>query len=291
MSSSFRFDAIGTQWAIDISSTLKEEELQRVERAVLDRIEKYDQVYSRFRADSLITKMSRQAGQYLLPEDSGELFALYEKLYKLTNGKFTPLIGRVMEDAGYDAAYSFREKQVIRAPQHWEDVIEYSGGQLIIKQPALLDLGAAGKGHLIDIIGQLLEEHQITTYTVDGSGDLLHKSSSTVPLRIGLEHPADPTQVIGVAKLQSGSLCASATQRRAWGRFHHIIDPVTLLPAERAVATWVVADTALVADGVATYLFLEDPQVLSKELEFEYALLHRDYTFESSASFPGEFFR
>lgn len=103
--SSFRFEAIGTQWAIDLSHDLSPDELTHVERAVIGRIEQYDKTYSRFREDSLITRISQQAGQFDLPEDSVALLSLYKRLHDLTQGKFTPLIGQVMEDTGYDAEY------------------------------------------------------------------------------------------------------------------------------------------------------------------------------------------
>lgn len=287
---SFRFEAIGTQWEVEVCSPLTTPALADLQHVIRKRIEAYDQTYSRFRPDSLVTKISHQSGDYQFPADAAELFALYSDMYRLTRGKFTPLIGQVMEDAGYDAAYSFIEQPVIRQPQQWEQVMQYAVGELHVKEPVLLDFGAAGKGHIIDIIGQLLEQHDIRAYTIDGSGDLLYKTDTQIPLRVGLEHPNNPTQVIGIAQLQQGSLCASATQRRSWGSFHHIINPVTLRPAQRAIATWVVAETALVADGIATVLFLEDAAVLGRRYDFEYILLRDDYSLEKSGHFPGEMF-
>ena len=48
------------------------------------------------------------------------------------------------------------------------------------------------------------------------------------PQRIGLEHPFDPRRAIGVWEVTDAALCASATNRRAWGDgLHHVLDART----------------------------------------------------------------
>ena len=90
---------------------------------------------------------------------------------------------------------------------------------------------------------------------VDASGDL--RSRGAVE-RVGLEHPYDPDRVIGVWEFEDAALCASATNRRAWGDgLHHVIDGRTGEPVRTIVATWAVADDAMTADAVATALFFD----------------------------------
>ena len=91
---------------------------------------------------------------------------------------------------------------------------------------------------------------------VDASGDLRVRGAASE--RIALEHPADPTKAIGVVELRDGALCASASNRRAWGDgLHHVIDAVTGLPTAAVIATWALAPDALHADGLATALFFD----------------------------------
>ncbi len=109
-------------------------------------------------------------------------------------------------------------------------------------------------------------------------------------LSIGLEHPGNFEQVIGIAKIQNESIAASSGNRRAWDKFHHIINPKTLESPKNILATWVVAKKAIIADGLATCLFFVPKEKLEKYFDFESLVLFPDYTFEKSNNFPAELF-
>lgn len=283
------FDAIGTRWCIDLSDTLDETLRDEVLRRVLARIAEFDKAYSRFREDSLVTQMSRQAGTYELPPDATPMMTLYEELYHLTEGALTPLIGQTLVEAGYDASYSLKPRALTPLPS-WGDVMRYQSPVLTMHQPALLDFGAAGKGYLVDIIGGVLRDVGIASFCIDAGGDLLYADPEGSPLRVGLENPLDITQAVGVAEISSGSICGSAGNRRAWGAFHHTIDPRTLESPKHVLATWVTAPNALLADALATCLFLTPPEKLQAHYDFAYCMLYPDMTIDASPDFPAEFF-
>ena len=72
----FEFDAIGTKWQIDIYENPGGKPKDHLINQIKSRIEIFDQAYSRFRSDSLITKMSLRKGVYNLPDDAQTLFDL-----------------------------------------------------------------------------------------------------------------------------------------------------------------------------------------------------------------------
>jgi thiamine biosynthesis lipoprotein len=283
------FEAIGTVWKIEVFDTVSAAAAQKMQSAVLKRINTFDKQYSRFRDDSWVTLMSREAGRYTLPADAKPLLDLYAKLYEVSSGKVTPLIGQTLEEAGYDASYSLKPGKLHKLPK-WEDVIEYSFPYLTLKKPALLDFGAAGKGYLIDIIADLISKSGVNSYLVNAGGDMVYHTDTSKSIEIGLEHPEDPSMAIGVAKIHNQSLCGSSGNRRAWGKFHHIIDPVSLKSPREIAAIWVIADTGLVADGLTTALFFVDPSEVSKHFNFEYAIISSDMSLEHSNNFPADFF-
>ncbi len=293
------FEAIGSPWRIGVGgaettitslgSSLTDDD----RAAVLARIEQFDRDWSRFRADSLVSRIAREPGAWALPADAEPLFEVYERLHAATDARLSPLVGASLERLGYDATYRLSPAgEPLPAPS-WQDslALRRSPSALVLDTvaPVLLDVGAAGKGYLVDLVGELLAERGLPDTVVDASGDVRVRGERSI--RVALENPFDPTKALGVVELRDQALCASATTRRAWGDgLHHIIDAVTGLPVREVVATWVVADSALVADGVATAMFLADPARLCSEFAVEWVRLLADGRLEASAGFRGELF-
>ncbi len=254
------------------------------------RIETFDRTWSRFRDDSVVSEIARRPGNWTLPQDAGPLFDTYRRLYAATDGRLSPLVGQRLVDLGYDRAYSLRPSGVTSPIPAWDDVLAWDGEVLSTVRPVVLDVGAAGKGYLVDILGAILVEHGVDEFTIDASGDILHRGGEAI--RVGLEHPLDTSLAIGVVNVGTGSICGSASNRRAWGDgLHHVVDAITGLPTRRVIATWAMADSALEADGIATALFFAEPARIADEFEYTYVRMNQDRTVEFSPDLDGELFR
>ena len=285
---SFNFPAIGTQWQIDLHTDISIEREAELFSAITKRIDEFDKTYSRFRKDSLVTQISKETGDYTFPEDSQKIFNLYHELYILTDGLFTPFVGQMLVDAGYDAEYSLVQKKPLENSPLWEQIMEFSYPHLRVKIPSLLDFGAGGKGYLVDIVATVIEGFGIFDYCIDAGGDIVHKGVN--PIRIGLENPQNFDQAVGVYSLANGSLCGSAGNRRVWGDFTHIINPATLSSPKNILAVWAYASTALLADSLATCLFFVGADRLAKVYDFEYLIIRDNHSIEKSKNFSAEIF-
>ena len=251
---------------------------------VLELVDAYEGVWSRFREDSLVSRAARgevgglgEAGTrgtpgpvvLDLPRGSGRMLALYDLLHRASAGRIDPLVGADLVELGYDPAYSFT-----------------------VRDGALHRLGAR-RGRLT--WGQVRRDGDRLTLpevVVDASGDLVVRSGT--PVRLGLEEPGSPGRVIGVVTLRRGALAASGVSERAWGEgLHHVLDALTGLPVRDVLATWAVAGTCAQADGIATALFLTPPQQLAAAgLRYDFVLERADATVLTSRTFPrlGELF-
>ena len=283
---SLALEAIGTAWNIRTGDHLPPSSAIRLEGAIRARIEEFDATYSRFRQDSLVTRMASAAGRYRLPDDAGPMMSVHEQLYRLTDGLMTPLVGQLLADAGYDADYSLRPGRLSPAPA-WDDVMTYAGGILTLQRPVLLDFGAAGKGYLADLVAGVMQAHGCQDFVIDAGGDIVRRGGGR--LRVGLEHPANTEQAVGIAELGTGALCGSAGNRRSWAGFHHIIDPRRLESPRHIQALWVTAADGLTADALSTALFFVAPDRLA-EFDFEYAIINSDMSLQRSPGFPANFF-
>ncbi len=275
-----KFQAIGTEWSIagDISESLK--------KKVGERIEQFNKTYSRFIEDSTMRRIASKKGEHTLPKDAEPLFDFYKSLYEVSDGLVTPLIGKTMEQAGYDTSYSFKSTKLTKPPS-WHDALEYNFPKITIKQPVVFDFGAAGKGYLVDIISKLLQNNGVNNFSVNAGGDMFIYGESQV---VGLENPDNPTEIIGTVSIKNEAICASAGNRRKWENFHHTINPQTLQSPKNVHAIWVKAKTAMLADGLTTALYFTEPAKLLEHFEFEYAMIvDEDLLF--SKNFKGEFFK
>lgn len=289
---SFKFDAIGTSWEINTAAPLG-----AVTRAqTLDLVERFDSLYSRFRHDSIVTRIAKAAdgGAFSFPADAGPMFDLYDRLHDATEGAVDPLVGRDLEHLGYGGDYALvpDHEGITATVAHrpvWHRDVQREGNTITTRRPLVVDVGAVGKGRLVDLISDLLTAAGFKDFVVDGGGDICHRGDTA--LDIGLEHPLDPDMVIGVANLKNGSICASASNRRTWGDgLHHVLDGRTGRPTTEVIATWAVASDTATADGLATALFFGASSRLMAMFDFSYLRMFADGRVEISDNFDGEVF-
>jgi len=276
---SWRFEAIGTSWEIASSREL----LADIRQEILREIDAFDTAYSRFRPDSLLRKAAETSSAVEFPESVLKLFDFYDDLFEVTGGKVTPLVGDVLAAAGYDEHYSLQPHEKIAPIEDYSKIVQRDGSKLQLTKPVLVDIGAVGKGFLVDHLTEHLKKAGHTDFIVDGSGDMRIVGNLTEV--IGLEHPHNNNEVIGTVQINNKALCASAVNRRAWGEWHHVIDPTSGRPTREVIATWVIADSAMVADGLATALFFAPPQVLAKKYNYEYLRMNANGSVEYSDYF------
>ena len=114
---------------------------------------------------------------------------------------------------------------------------------------------------------------------MNGSGDIYY--AGTEPIKVGLEDPDDKTKVIATIEMKEGAMCASGTNRRAWDKYHHVIDPHSKTSTEKIVATWVIAKSTGLADALASCLFFVAPEDLSFQ-NFEYCIMNKERRIKKS---------
>ncbi|MGV9001524.1 MAG: FAD:protein FMN transferase [Candidatus Saccharimonadaceae bacterium] len=275
----WQFEGIGTKWEIVSFAKLTED----VKSRILQTVEAFDKTYSRFRPNSLLRIAGEASGSYDFPKSSKLIFDFYDELWDISEHKVTPMVGDRLATAGYDEVYSLKPNQIISPILNYKQILRRDGTRIQLQQKAQVDIGAVGKGFLIDEVTHLLKDEGHTSFIVDGSGDM--RVVGEMIETVGLEDPRDTSQVIGMVKLSESSLCASASNRRAWGDWHHILDPTNAKPVQDIIATWVIAESAMVADGLATALFFVSAQKLAEQYTYEYARMHADGSVEYSNYF------
>jgi len=283
--STWTFNAIGTSWAIDTALPLPSVARDAV-AAVVDR---FDREWSRFRADSLVSALAAgREASVRAPDDTDAMLSLYDELDAATSGAVNPLVGDALARLGYDARLTLTPSGEPEAAPPWRETLRWGDGELAVARPVTIDVGALGKGRLVDLVLDTVRAHIDGDVVVDGSGDLAARGT---PIPVALEHPYDASRAIGVVTVADGALCASAINRRAWGDgLHHVLDARTGAPVRAFAATWALADTALRADALATALFFDGGPELAASWNAHWVRMRTDGRVEWSPGFAGEIF-
>lgn len=262
----YEFEAIGTHWAIEILSAqaFTDELITTIHRTV----DLFDQRYSRFRDDSLVAQLAREGELPDPPEEFVDMLSFAKDMYEISEGAFSIAVGASLHRMGYGSRIHGHD--ILR--NIWDE-ITYSRQKIVIPRGEMLDFGGFGKGWLIDRFVDVMRTAGIHEFIVNGGGDLYCESNTLIEFK--LEDPHDETKQFGQTRITHGALAASNTIKRAWQdgevRKHHIIDPVTDDSSDSGViAAYVRADTALIADTMATILIVR-PE-LEEVLKDRYAL-------------------
>ena len=280
----WEFDAIGTRWRIHRDRDLSAHERE----AVSETVEAFDLAWSRFRDDSSVSHLARAGGSVALPPDAADMLDAYAELTAATAGAVNPLVGASLVSLGYDADYTLRGGTPVAAEAAWREVVRWDDGVLTLTRPVLVDVGALGKGRLVDRVLAALGGEPGETVVVDASGDLVVRGG---PVRIALEHPYDATMAIGVATIADGALCGSAANRRVWGEgLHHVLDARTGVPVETVAATWAFSPDAMRADAIATALFFPGGAELADRWDVAWVRMFTDGRAQRSEGLSVELF-
>lgn len=160
-----------------------------------------------------------------------------------------------------------------------------------------LDVGAVAKGYAAELAAQAAEARGLACALLSLGGNLRaigQKPDSTLWTG-GLENPLDPSaEFICTVQLKPGeSLVTSGDYQRYYEvdgvRYHHLIDPDTLWPANYFHAVCVLTDDSALADGFSTALFCtpleEGMRLVEQTPNLEAAWVLADGTVQYSAGF------
>ncbi|MEA2354005.1 MAG: FAD:protein transferase [Solirubrobacteraceae bacterium] len=244
-------------------------------RIVDDELDSIDRAASRFRVDSELARVNREAGE---PTPvSPVLFALLAaalRAARLTDGDVDPTVGAALVTAGYDRDLDLVRARPSAGPERparirirprptWRDVVLDADSRTVRIPPgATLDLGATAKALAADRAAGAVRRAVGAGcgVLVNLGGDIA--VADEVPdrgwtVRVAEDHRGDPRPGDPTVAVRAGGLATSSTRVRRWRRgsreLHHIFDPGTDRPAREVWRTvTVAADTCVDANTAST---------------------------------------
>jgi thiamine biosynthesis lipoprotein len=179
-----------------------------------------------------------------------------------TGGVFDPTVGHRMQARGFDKNYRTGERIRSASGFHEDDVsyrdvlLDPERRTITLRRPLTLDLGAVAKGLAVDTAARELE--MFTDFAIDAGGDLYLGGSNEqgAPWSVGVRHPRHEHELITSLRVSNQAVCTSGDYERQ----HHILDPRTRASASTVASATVVAPRAMLADALATAVFVLGPQ-------------------------------
>ena len=263
------FPALGTMCEVQYAAPGGDPQAAAFERAATGWVNAFEAKYSRFRPDSLISRINAAAGREWIEVDAEMegLLKLCDTLHFMTQGVLDPTMLPLIRLWNYKTETpripTADEIAAARALVGWKKVLR-SPGKIKLPEPGMaLDFGGFGKEYAVDITAQIATDHGIRAALVDFGHDL--RAVGVPPGRpawhIGLEDPQKPGTPAGSIAVSGKGVASSGDYLRRFvvngKRFGHILDPRTGSPvANGCVQATVIAGSCLQAGVLSTTAFV-----------------------------------
>lgn len=243
------------QW--DAAAEVAQAEALRIERK-----------YSRYRPDSVVSRINASAGDAAGVRVDGETATLldYAQTAHVQSGGLFDATSGVLR-----RAWDFRNARMPRVGQieallplvGWQRV-RWERPRVALPRPGMeLDFGGFGKEYAVDRVAALLLARGIRHGLVEFGGDLriLGPRPDGSAWRVGIRHPRTPEQPVAQIEMSAGALATSGDYERYFERYGkrycHILDPRNGWPVSGLASVSVLADQCLVAGTLTTIAMLK----------------------------------
>lgn len=258
----------------------------------------YD-IYNRYAGIVNLREVNEQAAAGPVAVDKRILDLLTEakEMCAVTNGKMNVAFGAVLKlwhnyrEAGTDepekaALPPMEELTAVSEHGSIDDLIlDEAAGTVYFADPLLqLDVGSVGKGYAVEMVAQAAEARGLKSALISVGGNLRsigHKPDGSL-WSGGVQNPWTAAELelgqsdpyLCAVEVENYALVTSGNYQRFYTvdgkRYHHLVDPATLMPAEYFSSVAVLCPDSGLADCLSTGLFcmpLEDGQKLVESLD------------------------
>ncbi len=252
---------------------------------IKQQLEEYHQLYNIYQRYDGVTNLcsinARTAGEGAVAVDSRltDMLAFAAQMHTLTGGKTNVAMGSVLS-----IWHTYRERGLAdpataalppmadlqAAAQHTDIahmVVDTAAHTLQLTDAALtLDVGAVAKGYAVERVAQWMADEGYSGWVLNVGGNVRTVGSKPTGDKwlVGIENPdtAAEEPYIAYIEMSDKALVTSGNYQRYYlvdgVRYHHIIDPDTLMPSDRYRSVSVLCDDAGTADALSTALFCMD---------------------------------
>lgn len=308
MSKILELEALGTKWWVKFFND--SDFSQDIKKKIVFEINDFESLYSRFRSNSLISRLNQTKFLENPPIDLYTMIKKSQAVFSLTQGGFNISVGAKLEEMGYGLknskskipnptlkVMSSKALPGGQKPKFVNSKIINKKTKILIPSNTRIDLGGIGKGYLIEKLAGLVKSNGIKYFLINGGGDIYVTSDNNKPVKIMLENPFTASESIGWIELKNSALSCSGINKRTWQKgkktFHHLIDMKNNRLVKKYFAVFAYSKSILNADLCSTAIFVSNEKLknqIAAKLESEYLIIYPDSTFYKSKGFSANLF-
>ncbi len=260
-----------------------QDEFDQAFNRISDLLKEYHQlftIYDRYDGINNLTTVNELSGGIHKPVKVDrkiiDMLLFSKDMYSKTNGRVNIAMGSVLS-----IWHEYRQNgienpstaklptmdELTEAAKHTDIeklIIDEQASTVFLSDPEmLLDVGAIAKGYAVEQIAQTLIQSGITGYVLNVGGNVraIGLRGDKTPWVAGIDDPngTESSPYYATLALEDRSLVTSGSYQRYYtvnGKdYNHIIDPDTLMPAERYISVSILCESSAVADALSTALF------------------------------------
>ena len=232
--------------------------------------ENWEQTLSRFRPTSELSHLNRTFDQPIKVSDAfWDVFQTALWADEISGGLVTPTVLDSMVEAGYDRTFDKLPRSqfdMIASPAEADHplstvISDCDAKTINLPKGTGLDFGGVAKGWAAHQAVDRLQEFGPCLVNAGGDIAVSGPRMDGSPWPVGVSNPFNVGANINVLQVKQGGIATSGKDRRNWNRngifYHHIINPLTGLPAETdLLRVTVVAPTTMQAEAAAKTAFI-----------------------------------
>ena len=230
--------------------------------------------YSRYRADSVVSRINAAAGNaepIAIDAETAQLLAFATQLFALSDGLFDATSGVLRQVWDFKAARKPTPQQLAEVlPRIGWNHVDWNDQSARLTRPGMeLDFGGFGKEYAADRAATLLANEGARHGLVNLGGDtrVIGPQADGSPWLMGIRHPRLADSVIASIPISSGALATSGDYERFFiedsQRFCHILNPKTGWPAQQWQSISVIAPVCAAAGAMSTAAMLKGPDAIA----------------------------
>ena len=224
--------------------------------------------YSRYRADSVVSRISAAAGNgesIAIDAETAQLLAFATQLFALSDGLFDATSGVLRQVWDFKTGRRPTAQQLAEVlPRIGWNHVNWNDQSARLTRPGMeLDFGGFGKEYAADRAATLLANEGAQHGLVNLGGDIrvIGPQADGSPWSMGIRHPRQDNAVIASIPISSGALATSGDYERFFveggERFCHILNPRTGWPAQHWQSISVIAPVCVAAGAMSTTAMLK----------------------------------